>query len=118
MSLFKIAVLAIVSAILIFGLWMLRYDVQAAGADFLMPSSRTGGPALFTGARQGDAPKSFRDEKFKLRRYLRLLPFAPVDWVDIVDAAPIPLAFDPRAPRHRQMVEESRQGAFRTVHSQ
>jgi hypothetical protein len=84
MSLFKIAVLAIVSAILIFGLWMLRYDVQAAGTDFPYAFIRTGGPALFTGARQGDAPKSFPDEKFKLRRYLRLLPFAPVDWVDIV----------------------------------
>ena len=52
------------------------------------------------------------------RSGLRLLPFAPIDWVEIVDAAPIPLAFDPRAPRNRQMVEEGRQGAFRTVHGQ
>jgi hypothetical protein len=37
-----------------------------------------------------------------------LLPFAPVDWVDIVDAAPIPLAFDLRATRHRQMIEQAR----------
>ena len=42
-----------------------------------------------------------------------LLAFAPFDWIDIVDAAPIPLAFDPRAPRHRQMIEEGRPGIAR-----
>ena len=34
-----------------------------------------------------------------------LLAFAPFDWLDIVDAAPIPLAFDLRATPHRQMIE-------------
>jgi hypothetical protein len=45
------------------------------------------------------------------------LPFAPVDWVSIVDAAPIPLAFDLRATRHRQMIEQVRQRVFLTVES-
>jgi hypothetical protein len=49
---------------------------------------------------------------------VRLLPFAPVDWVDIVDAAPIPVGVKVGATRHRQMIEKGGQGAFRTVHSQ
>jgi hypothetical protein len=49
---------------------------------------------------------------------LRLLPFAPVDWVDIVDAAPIPAGVNFGATRHRQVIEQGGQGAFRTVHSQ
>ena len=39
---------------------------------------------------------------------VRLLAFAPFDWIDIVDAAPIPLAFDLRATRHRQIIEQVR----------
>jgi hypothetical protein len=35
-----------------------------------------------------------------------LLPFAAFDWVDAVDAATIPLAFDLRATRHRETVQE------------
>jgi hypothetical protein len=31
---------------------------------------------------------------------VRLLPFAPVDWVDIVDAAPIPVGVNFGATRH------------------
>ena len=38
-------------------------------------------------------------------------------WVDIVDSAPIPLAFDLRATRHRQMIEQVRQRVFLTVES-
>jgi hypothetical protein len=49
---------------------------------------------------------------------IRLLPFAPADWVDIVDAAPIPVGVNFGATRHRQMIEQGGQGAFRTVHSQ
>jgi hypothetical protein len=49
---------------------------------------------------------------------VRLLPFAPVDWVDIVYAAPIPVGVNFGATRHRQMIEQGGQGAFRTVHSQ
>jgi hypothetical protein len=49
---------------------------------------------------------------------VRLLPFAPSDWVDIVDAAPIPVSVNFGATRHRQMIEQSGQGAFCTVHSQ
>jgi hypothetical protein len=48
---------------------------------------------------------------------VRVLPFAPFDWIDIVDAAPIPLAFDLRATRHRQMIEQVRQRVFLTVES-
>jgi len=49
---------------------------------------------------------------------VRLLPFAPVDWVDIVYAAPIPVGVNFGATRHRQMIEQGGQGAFRTVQSQ
>jgi hypothetical protein len=49
---------------------------------------------------------------------VRLLPFAPVDWVDIVDAAPIPVGVNFGATGHRQMIEQGGQGAFRTVHGQ
>jgi hypothetical protein len=44
-----------------------------------------------------------------------LLPFAPADWADIVDAATIPLAFDRLATRHRQMIEQGGQGSFVTT---
>jgi hypothetical protein len=44
-----------------------------------------------------------------------LLPFAPADWADIVDAATIPLAFDLLATRHRQMIEQGGQGSFVTT---
>jgi hypothetical protein len=44
--------------------------------------------------------------------------FAPIDWVNIVDAAPIPVGVNFGATRHRQMIEQGGQGAFRTVHSQ
>jgi hypothetical protein len=47
-----------------------------------------------------------------------LLSFAPVDWVDIVDAAPIPLRVNFGATTQRQVIEQGGQGAFRTVHSQ
>ena len=43
--------------------------------------------------------------------------FVPFNWIDIVDAAPIPLAFDLRATRHRQMIEQVRQRVFLTVES-
>jgi hypothetical protein len=49
---------------------------------------------------------------------VRLLPFAPVDWVDIVDAAPIPVGVNFGATRPRQMIEQGGQGAFRPVHNQ
>ena len=52
------------------------------------------------------------------REHAYLLPFAPFDWVDIVDAAPIPVGVNFGATRHRQMIEQGGQGAFRTVHSQ
>jgi hypothetical protein len=44
-----------------------------------------------------------------------LLAFAPVDWVDIVDAAPIPAGVNFGATRDRQTVEQGGQAAFRTV---
>ena len=44
-----------------------------------------------------------------------LLPFAAVDWVDTVDAAPIPVGVNFGATRHRQMIEQGGQGAFRTT---
>jgi hypothetical protein len=44
-----------------------------------------------------------------------LLAFAPFDWIDIVDAATIPLAFDLRATRHRQMIEQVRQRGIETA---
>jgi hypothetical protein len=47
-----------------------------------------------------------------------LLPLAPVDWDDIVDAAPIPVGVNFGATRHRQVIEQGGQGAFRIVHSQ
>ena len=47
-----------------------------------------------------------------------LLAFAPFDWIDIVDAAPIPVGVNFGATRHRQMIEQGGQGAFRTVYSQ
>jgi Histidine kinase-, DNA gyrase B-, and HSP90-like ATPase len=37
------------------------------------------------------------------------------DWVDIVYAAPIPLAFDLRATRRCQMIEQVRQWVFRPI---
>ena len=37
------------------------------------------------------------------------------DWVDIVHAAPIPLAFDLRATRRCQMIEQVRQWVFRPI---
>jgi hypothetical protein len=40
------------------------------------------------------------------------LSFERFDWIDIVDAAPIPLAFDFRAPRQRQMIQQVRQRVF------
>jgi hypothetical protein len=46
-----------------------------------------------------------------------LLPFAPFDWVDIVDAAPIPVGVKFGATRHRQMIEQVRQRVFLTVES-
>jgi hypothetical protein len=49
---------------------------------------------------------------------VRLLPFAPVDWVDTVYAAPIPVGVNFGATRHRQMIEQGGQGAFRTADSQ
>jgi hypothetical protein len=49
---------------------------------------------------------------------VRLLPFATFDWIDIVDAAPIPLGVNLGATRHRQMIEQGGQGAFRAVHKQ
>src|SRR4029077_9360950 len=48
---------------------------------------------------------------------LRLM-IAPFDGIDIVDAAPIPVGVNFGATRHRQMIEQGRQGEFRTVHSQ
>jgi len=47
-----------------------------------------------------------------------LLAFAPFDWIDIVDAAPIPVGVNFGVTRRRQMIEQGGQGAFRTVHSQ
>ena len=41
-----------------------------------------------------------------------LLPFAPVDWIDIVDAAPAPLATDFQATQRRQMIEQVRHRVF------
>jgi hypothetical protein len=49
------------------------------------------------------------------REHAYLLPFAPFDWVDIVHAAPIPLAFDLRATRRCQMIEQVRQWVFRPI---
>jgi hypothetical protein len=40
------------------------------------------------------------------------LSFERFDWIDKVDAAPIPLAFDFRAPRHRQMIQQVGQRVF------
>jgi hypothetical protein len=51
-------------------------------------------------------------------RAYRLLAFAPFDWIDKVDAAPIPVGVNFGATRHRQVIEQGGQGAFRTVHSQ
>jgi hypothetical protein len=45
------------------------------------------------------------------------LQFPPFDWVDIVDAAPIPVGVNFGATRHRQIIEQGGQGAFRTVES-
>ena len=43
---------------------------------------------------------------------VRLLPFAPVDWVYVADAAPILLATDFQATRHRQIIEQVRHRVF------
>ena len=42
---------------------------------------------------------------------------APVDWVDIIYAAPIPVGVNFGATRHRQMIEQVRQRVFLTVES-
>jgi hypothetical protein len=58
-------------------------------------------------------------EHFSLTEGTRLNVARPTgyrhSWVDKVDAAPIPLAFDLRATRHRQMIEQVRQRVFRTI---
>ena len=49
------------------------------------------------------------------REHAYRLPFEPFNWVDIVHAAPIPLAFDLRATRRCQMIEQVRQWVFRPI---
>ena len=65
---------------------------------------------------QDDADVDARD--YRHRRLHKRLPFAPFDRIDIVDAAPIPVGVNFGATRHRQMIEQGGQGAFRTAHSQ
>jgi hypothetical protein len=42
---------------------------------------------------------------------------APINWVDVIDATPIPLVLDLRTIRHRQMIQQVRQWVFRPVES-
>ena len=49
------------------------------------------------------------------REHAYRLPFVPFGWVYIVDAAPISLVFDLRAPRRGQMIEQVRQRVFRPI---